>query len=590
MPLSPVPNLAPTRRLIATAALVALAVCAMMAWRQGDILRSLGDTDDAMRLVRVRELLAGQGWFDQRMMRLQPPLGSVMHWSRLLDGALAALDWLFARAAPAPTAEWAMRFFWPLAWIGPAVACGLAVARRLGGASAVLIAAVLLLTDSQLYVQFRPGRIDHHNIQIVMAMIAAACAIGGDGRARWAALGALATALGLAIGIEALAFHALIGASYALRLVFDPKAARTAQAYGLMLAAAGAALFLAQTPPDLWLTPVCDSLGVNLTLAMVIGGVGLVGAASWTGVPFGGRLALIGVVGVVAAGAYLAIDPNCLHGPAAEVAPVLRPIWLDRIQELRAWPALWVLDRDAAVKSMVIVGMGVLAAAVLVMRRGPVDPSALLAAALVVLAGLAAAQAFRLDDYAFWFGVPVIAAALGMLVDRFGRGALVAALASAVVLGPPSVTALASVVFRTGGPQAKASAVAAADAAHDPCLESKAYDDLARLPAGVVLAPIDLGPFILAHTQSSALSAPYHRMAWGILAAHDALDTQVAGAEAKVRRLNVRYVVDCPTDQSQPRLGGLLDDLRRRDPPAWLKPLPSAGRALKLYAVAPATP
>ena len=40
-------------------------------------------------------------------------------------------------------------------------------------------------------------------------------------------LGAFATALGVAIGIEALAFHALIGFGYAFRLVFDPKAART---------------------------------------------------------------------------------------------------------------------------------------------------------------------------------------------------------------------------------------------------------------------------------------------------------------------------------------------------------------------------
>ena len=237
---------------------------------------------------------------------------------------------------------------------------------------------------------------------------------------------------------------------------------------------------------------------------------------------------------------------------------------------------------------MVIVGMGVLAAAVLVSRRRP-GPPALLAAALVVLAGLATAQAFRLDDYAFWFGVPVIAATLGRLVDRFGgRAGGDARQRDCVGASVCHGAGERCLQERRISGQGRGKS-AAADLTHDPCLESKAYDDLARVPAGVVLAPIDLGPFILAHTPSSAISAPYHRMAWGILAARPRWTPRPPAREVKVRRLNARYVLDCPTDQSQPRPGGLLDDLRRRSPPPWLRPLPSAGRALKLYAVAPAT-
>jgi hypothetical protein len=594
MPLSPIPNLTPTRRLLAVAAVLALCVWAMMAWTHGDVSRTLGDTDDAMRLVRVRELMAGQGWYDQVIARLQPPRGSMMHWSRLLDGALAAADWLLARVLSPAAAESAMRFAWPLAWIAPALAGALIIARRLGGASAVLIAAVLLLVDVQLYAQFRPGRIDHHNIQIVMAVVAAACAIASDGRARWAVLGGAASALGLAIGIEALAFHALIGASYALKLALDPKTARPATAYGLALAAAGAVLFTLQTPPALWFRAVCDALGFNLALAFVVGGLGLAAVAAWgRRVPLAGRLAMIGGVGLAAAGGYLAADPNCLHGPLAEVAPGLRPIWMDRIQELRTWPELWALDRNAALKSMVMVAMGLCAAVLLIARRGRPDPAALLAAALVALAGLAASQAFRLDDYAFWFGIPVVAAALGVLVDRWGQGALVTALAAAILLAPQTVTGLTTAtvgaaVEKGGLAQAQA-APSAAEMGRDPCLEAKAYAGLARLPAGVVLAPIDLGPFVLAHTPSAVLSAPYHRMAWGILAARDALDTSATAAEGKVRALNVRYVVDCPTDQSGPRLGGLGDDLRHGRTPSWLTPLPNGGGALRLYALTPPT-
>src|ERR1700722_20823990 len=47
-------------------------------------------TDDAMRLVEVRDLIGGQGWFDLFQYRLDPP-GTSMHWSRLIYAPLAAV-------------------------------------------------------------------------------------------------------------------------------------------------------------------------------------------------------------------------------------------------------------------------------------------------------------------------------------------------------------------------------------------------------------------------------------------------------------------------------------------------------------------
>ena len=56
---------------------------------------TLSDTDDAMRLVQMRDFLAGQGWFDLREPRLGPTLGYESHWSRLIDAGLAGLFVLF---------------------------------------------------------------------------------------------------------------------------------------------------------------------------------------------------------------------------------------------------------------------------------------------------------------------------------------------------------------------------------------------------------------------------------------------------------------------------------------------------------------
>ena len=72
-----------------------------------------------------------------------------------------------------------------------------------------------------VYRQFTPGRIDHHNIQIAMTVVAMACLLARENRVRWAAAAGVAAGLGLAVGLEALAFQALIGAGYALELARD---------------------------------------------------------------------------------------------------------------------------------------------------------------------------------------------------------------------------------------------------------------------------------------------------------------------------------------------------------------------------------
>src|SRR3546814_1525893 len=48
-----------------------------------------------MRLMQVRGLLDGQGWYDLRQYRLNPPGGFDIHWSRLVDLPIAGLILLF---------------------------------------------------------------------------------------------------------------------------------------------------------------------------------------------------------------------------------------------------------------------------------------------------------------------------------------------------------------------------------------------------------------------------------------------------------------------------------------------------------------
>jgi hypothetical protein len=595
MQLTDTPDLTSNRRLVLLGLAVTLAIVVVLACTEGNITRTLGDTDDAMRLVLVRDLLHGRGWYDQLVTRLQPPQGIYMHWSRLLDGALAALIWLGERVTSPANAELAVRFVWPLLWIAPALIGGLSIARSLGGKLAVFTCALLMLTNTTLFVQFRPGRVDHHNIQITMAVIAVACAMATTHRARFAAIAGAASALGLAIGIEALAYHAIAGASFALSAALDRDEAKPARAYGLTLAVATTGLYVLQTPFDRLPLAVCDALGANLVGAIIIAGLGLAAFATW-GARFGlvARFGQLALIGAVAAAVYIVANPSCLHGPFASVDPRLRPIWFDNINELLSWPRLFKLHRDSALITIFMGLMGSAAAVVLLVARWRKwDRATLLIATLVFVATVAGAHAWRMEDYEFWFGIPALAAVIGWVASISWRGAMVPTMAASLVLSPvllavgaddglkllPHKPAPAKVNI-VGKPVAK-------PGIEDQCFEVRAYGPLASLPPGVVLGEIDIGPFILAHTPDSVLAAPYHRMSWGIWKAYEALGGPSSLAEGRLRALNVSYVADCQMNPLRVNPNGFEGDLRRGRIPNWIEKLTAPNQIIQIYRVKP---
>ena len=69
-----------------------LGLAAVSVWSDGArVPVALPDSDDAMRLVQVRDLLAGQPWYDLMQYRLGAEPGPLMQWSRLVDAPIAVL-------------------------------------------------------------------------------------------------------------------------------------------------------------------------------------------------------------------------------------------------------------------------------------------------------------------------------------------------------------------------------------------------------------------------------------------------------------------------------------------------------------------
>src|SRR5215210_4941686 len=117
---------------------------------------ALRDTDDNMRIMQVRALIEGQGWYDLRQYRLNPPAGADIHWSRLVDLPIAGLKLALAPLIGGAPAEKA----------AVAMVAVVAAARRLIAPTAFALAVAILLCGHSARGQWAPLRIDHHGWQL----------------------------------------------------------------------------------------------------------------------------------------------------------------------------------------------------------------------------------------------------------------------------------------------------------------------------------------------------------------------------------------------------------------------------------------
>jgi hypothetical protein len=111
------------------------------------------------------------------------------------------------------------------------------------------------------------------------------------------------------------------------------------------------------------------------------------------------------------------------------------------------------------------------------------------------------------------------------------------------------------------------------------CQSTAAVTPLDKLPKGLFVADVNLGPYVVALTNLDALSAPYHRLDKSILEAHRILNASPAEAERRLRAVGARYVIVCDgldstTPQEPVPADALKALLTAGTPPPFLEPVP----------------
>ena len=66
------------------------------------------------------------------------------------------------------------------------------------------------------------------------------------------------------------------------------------------------------------------------------------------------------------------------------------------------------------------------------------------------------------------------------------------------------------------------------------CFANASYQALARLPQGLVIADVNLGPYVLALTPHSVVGAPYHRISTGIIVSQAPTGSGARGSRVRI--------------------------------------------------------
>ena len=558
-----------------------------------DLLTLIGDTDDATRLVTVRDFLGGQNWFDHLQHRFNTPWGAEIHWSRLIDLPLGALITVFNVIAPGQGERIAL-FVWPLLWLLPALYLTAKLTRHLLGPGNTTVALVLAALSLPLHYEFAPGRIDHHNVQIVLVLwlvLETLKARTISNSVWWAGL---AAATSLAIGAETLPVIAAAIVAFGLYWVFDAGFAPRLWRFGVAFAGATLLHFFIAVRPSEWFAVHCDALSLVYVaaafgVAIVFGILALLPLPASAHLPrLGFGLAGAALIGIV----LFEVFPRCAAGPYAALGPFLRDAWLAEIVEARPlWTSLFqlpVFTIAATLPVLLALGGGihrlatcrngtrqdwltytlVLLGAVfgMMLQLRGVRPTALLA----VPGAVALIMSVR-ERYLSRKGIGRLSAAFGLVVIWICAAGLV-------------VYAIAGLVIPKDEEDAGGSSLGS-------CLSDEAFMPLARLSPARVAAPVDLGPYILLMTPHAVMGAPYHRNTDGIT---DSLRVFGASEEAAwrvIKRRGIDLVVMCDEMLAVTGNGFNAPDSIKSlfavgGQPDWLNPLPAPDGALRVYRVA----
>lgn len=553
-----------------------------------------GDPDDALRLIEVRDLLGGQGWFDLHQYRIAAPDGVPMHWSRLVDIPLAGMILVLRPLLGPAMAEMVTVVAVPLLTLLATLMLVGRLTAKFFDTETVGIACLVTGIGGPLLFQMTPMRIDHHGWQVVLALAALNGLAARDTLRGGIVIGA-ALAASLAISIEGLplsvVFLGVLGLRGLIATAHLPGRIGKSDRPFAGLAAASAALALASAGIFLGtrgigdLATHCDQISpVHLVLfGLVAAGTGVITAVAPRHWPV--ALGALGMIGAATLGLYLGVAPQCRGGAFVALDPLVMKFWYEGVGEGMPF---WHLPLAIAVEYIGVPIVGLIAIFVLWHSATRIeertwwrDHALVLAGALLIGAMLSRASATACGIAAMPTGVLILRWIIALRTAPALRRVL-GYLGVLLVLMPPlPVVAWARVAALVQPAHSASQNVSGAYTGLPPvsrCRYRIAARALDAMPATDLFLPLDIGPDILVRTHQRVIATGHHRGAAGMFDVISAFLGSPDQARAIIARHHATMIAVCPdiaepSNYIQDAPNGFMAQLLRGKTPNWLEPV-----------------
>ncbi len=533
---------------------------------------AFSDPDNAMRLVQVRDLIAGQSWFDTTQYRTNPGIGGLTHWSRFIDAPILGLIEVLSLFVDPRTAErWVMAGYPPLLAL-PLLLVFSRILQILGDRQFVFIGLAIAATTITYLHHFAPLNIDHHNWQVLLSVILLWLALRPASFAN-GFLSAFVASIYVEISLEGFPFLGVFWALFVLDWLRDP-------ARGTRLRGFSAGMILL---PALWSLPLrgssyvlsvfCDSFSLPYIAAAALAGavflISLTGSPRWTG-SLARRLSIVGAAGIAFAAGFVLTGAPCVAGPFGELEPLVRTFWYEPILEGRP---LWeqVPARMAAYSVATVVGAAATVWACIRARGRPEAENWMRLAFLILCSTIMAVLVIRSLAIAHAFMIPAFAA----LAAAFWRWGDAEPGTGRRLCGTLLLLLSVPTIDIALGFKLSLLATRSAKSGSTPVCLTQGYPALAGEPPALLFSSIHIAPTLLVSTPHSVVTTGHHRNHAAIDRVLSAFLMPPAAARPLVEAGGARYLVFCENElailaRAAPR--GLAAHLLQGRRIGWLEP------------------
>ncbi len=567
---------------------------------------SLSDPDNYLYLVQAMDLLKGQNWFDLIQHRMNPPDGTVVHYSRLLSGLYAGATAILWPFISLPKAAFAAALVLPPIFLAFLLFALEMTARTLVHKDWGGLTAYVIFFSGCVLSKFMPGYIDHHGPVILLSTTAfffIVQTVKNPTDFRMPLTAGACLALGMALSLETIAILIPLTLGMGLWAISQShKSARSAAVFALTLFAFSAAFLFATQTPTQALTPRIDIYSIPYVLLTAYIAPCFIGIYAVAKKPLALRLTVGGILAAACGYLFLCHFPELLKGPYSGVpdeiarmifaiAPESWPIVREGISwnkivfpllcpTIAIWASLYMIWQTRRLADRWLWGM--------------------LAATQTISVLLAAFYQMRLLYFAYTFAaLPLAAIACRdwqTTSSPIRLKRLISKARFAFVLIVIPLSALAAGKYDndyqgTAAKDGKTSAEAncnmatVAQVLNDPFI----YGDRSR----IIINSINEGPEIIYLTPHKVLAGPYHTNVGGNFdAAHFFSASNPNEAKEIARRRNAELVVFCPSRlemriYENPDAPSLARQIVNGHIPVWLKPVqfPTSGN-LMLFEIA----